>query len=95
MTSLSLQGVPTMAQINLRTGWKGLLIWVLGLIALMVMTTTSITALYDTPAKLQGYADSVTGDAMLMLNGKVAGIGSLGGVIANEFGFVLSFAVPL
>ncbi|MGB3186380.1 MAG: hypothetical protein WBB15_11000 [Ornithinimicrobium sp.] len=95
MSTQTLHGLPTMARINLRTGWKALTVWIVGLIAMMVLTTTSITALYDTPAKLQGYAESVTGDAMLMLNGKVAGIGSLGGVIANEFGFILSFAIPL
>ncbi|HKJ12790.1 MAG TPA: hypothetical protein VJ976_10445 [Ornithinimicrobium sp.] len=92
---MSLQGLPTMARINVRTGWKGLTLWVVGLLAMMLMTTTSITALYDTPTKLRGYAESVGGDAMLMLNGKVAGLGSLGGVIANEFGFILSFGIPL
>jgi len=95
MTTLSLQGLATMARINARTGWKSLTIWVLALIAMMVMTATSITSLYDTPAKLRGYAESVGGEAMLMLNGKVAGLGSLGGVIANEFGFILSFGIPL
>ncbi|MGB3829142.1 MAG: hypothetical protein WA962_10240 [Ornithinimicrobium sp.] len=95
MSSLSLHGIPTMVTINLRTGWKTLTIWIVGLISLMVMTTTSITSLYDTPDALRGYAESVSGDAILMLNGKVAGIGSLGGVIANEFGFILSFAIPL
>lgn len=88
-------GVGTMARIAVRTGWKGLVGWALGMVALMAMTTTSIAALYDTPEKLQGYADSISGDAILVLNGKVAGIGTLGGVFANEFGFVLAFGIPL
>lgn len=95
MSMVTADGLSTMVRINARTGWKSLAAWVLGLVAMMVATAASITALYDTPAELRGYADSVGGDAMLMLNGKVAGIGSLGGVVANEFGFILSFGLPV
>ncbi len=89
------EGLGTMARIDIRTGWKTLLAWAAGLVATMAVTASSITALYDTPAKLQGYAASITGDAVYMLNGRIAGIGSLGGVLANEFGFVVSFAMPI
>ena len=88
-------GLATMTRIDVRTGWKGLLGWTLGLIATMAMTAVSIKALYDTPEKLQGYAESITGGALLVINGKVAGIGTLGGVFANEFGFILSFGLPI
>jgi ABC-2 type transport system permease protein len=85
-----------MASIQLRTGWKAMLTWVLALGATMVLTTTSISGLYDTQAKIDTYAAAVTsGDALLAINGKVAGIDTLGGVIANEFGFMASFAIPL
>lgn len=89
------QGVATMMLIALRTGWKGLLAWVLALVGVMVLTGSSIGALYDTPEKIRGYAASLGGDAMAVLNGRVAGLDTLGGVFANEFGFVLSFALPV
>lgn len=43
-----------------------------------------------------GYAAAVTaGNALLVINGKVEGIDSLGGVIADEFGFMAAFLLPL
>lgn len=95
MSALAAQGLTTMARIDLRTSWKALLAWTGGVVAVMAMTASSITALYDTPDKLQGYAASITGDALYMLNGRVAGVGTLGGVIANEFAFVMGFGVPI
>lgn len=88
-------GVGTMTGIALRTGWRHLLAWVVGLVAVMVLTGSSISALYDTPQKIAGYAESLGGDALAVLNGRVAGLGTLGGVLANEFGFVMSFAIPV
>lgn len=92
---MNLHGLGTMTWIDLRTGWKGLLGWTVGLVAMMGMTATSITSLYDTPAKLATYAESITSGAMYMLNGKVAGLDTLGGILANEFGFVVAFALPI
>nr|WP_134773077.1 ABC transporter permease subunit [Ornithinimicrobium flavum] len=89
------EGAGTMTLIALRTGWKPLTSWIVGLVGVMVLTGSSIGALYDTPEKVRGYAESLGGDAMAMLNGRVAGLDTLGGVFANEFGFVLSFALPL
>jgi ABC-2 type transport system permease protein len=84
-----------MLRIRLRTGWKAVLVWVVGLGATMAATTSSISGLYDTQAKIQTYADAVTaGDALVAVNGRVAGVDTLGGVVANEFGFVASFAIP-
>ncbi|HET8616820.1 MAG TPA: hypothetical protein VFL94_14965 [Actinomycetales bacterium] len=93
---MTVNALGAMLSIRLRTGWKPLLAWVLGLGAMMLLTTTSISGLYDTPAKRQSYADAIgAGDALMAINGKVAGIGTLGGIVANEFGFVASFAIPL
>ena len=88
-------GVGPMAGIALRTGWRSLLAWALGLVAVMVLTGSSISALYDTPEKIAGYAETLGGDALTAINGRVAGLDTLGGVLANEFGFVLSFGVPV
>lgn len=89
-------GLGTMLAIQLRTGWKALATWVLALGATMLATTISISGLYDTPAKIRTYAEAVgSGDALMAINGRVAGVDTLGGIVANEFGFVASFAIPL
>lgn len=92
---MNIEGLGTMTWVGLRTGWKALLGWTVGLVVIMAVTASSITTLYDTPEKLRGYAQTITGGAVYMLNGKVAGLDTLGGVFANEFGFVLSFAIPI
>lgn len=88
--------LPTMLAIQLRTAWRALLTWAVAVATTMVATTTSISSLYDTQAKIDSYARAVgAGDALVAINGRVAGIDTLGGVVANEFGFVASFAIPL
>jgi ABC-2 type transport system permease protein len=86
--------VMTMVRVHLRTGWLAILVWVLALAATMEFTVAAIHGLYDTPAKVHTYAAAVKGDALMMLNGRIAGIDSLGGIVANEFGFMASFAIP-
>jgi ABC-2 type transport system permease protein len=93
---MTVHALGTMLRIRLRTGWKPLIAWVLGLGLTMLLTTASISGLYDTAAKRRSYADAVgAGDALMAINGRVAGLDSLGGIVANEFGFVASFAIPL
>lgn len=94
-TSVHTSGIGINLRVQWRTGWKGLLAWVLGLFAVVLLTTTSITGLYDTPAKLRSYTESTATPALRMLNGAVAGMDTLGGVLVNELGFVVGFAVPL
>ena len=86
--------VMTMVRVHSRTGWLAMLVWVLALTGTMEFTVAAIHGLYDTPAKVHTYAAAVKGDALMMLNGKIAGVDSLGGIVANEFGFLASFAIP-
>ncbi len=93
---MNVAGLRTALVTRLRTGWRASAVWVLAIAAMMVLTTSSITSLYDTPAKVHSYAAAVgSGDALTAINGRVAGLDSLGGVVANEFGFIASFALPL
>ena len=89
-----LAGVVLLVRVNLRTGWKALAAWVVGLVALFAITGASISELFGTPEKLAGYAASV-GDSVIMLNGRIAGMATAGGVVANEFAFILSLALPV
>jgi ABC-2 type transport system permease protein len=90
------RGLAVMTGIVWRTRRRGILVWVIALVAAMVGTGASVAGLYDTPAKIHSYAEAVTsGSALAAINGHVEGIDSLGGVIQDEFGFLASFLLPL
>lgn len=85
-----------MLGIQLRTGWKTLLGWLLSTIALMGVTSAALVDTYNTPDKIANYATSVgSGAAIEMINGRIAGLDSIGGVLANEYGFIASFVLPI
>ncbi|WP_251153108.1 hypothetical protein [Cellulosimicrobium sp. Marseille-Q4280] len=89
-------GVTTMLRLQLRTGRVALVAWVLGLLATYVATVAAIDATYGTPEQLATYGATVGADpTMAAINGTPYGADTLGGVVANEFGFVAAIAVPL
>ena len=93
---LTVANLGTVLGIQWRTGWKTLLAWVGSVVGLMAVTVASLRPTYDTPEKVAAYARSLgAGPAIEMLNGQVAGLDSFGGIIANEFGFIASFLLPL
>ena len=93
---MSATGLRAMLAVQWRTHRRSTLIWMLALIAMMVGTAGSIAELYPTPEKIHTYAQAVTsGDALVAINGRVEGIDSLGGIIADEFGFLAAFLLPL
>ncbi len=93
---MSTTGLRAMLGVEWRTHRRGTLVWVLALIAMMVGTAGSIAGLYPTPEKIHSYAQAATaGDALVAINGRVEGIDSLGGIIADEFGFLAAFLLPL
>ena len=87
--------ISTMMAIQRKIRWKGIAIWVLALTATLATTAAAIAGLYNTPAKIQSYADSVAGGSLYAINGKVEGIASLGGIIQDEFAFIAAFLLPL
>ena len=89
-----LAGTGLLTRIALRTGWRPLAAWLLGLVVLYLVTATSVASLYDTPAAIASYGTSV-GEALVMLNGRIAGLDTLGGVVTNEFAMIVSFALPV
>jgi ABC-2 type transport system permease protein len=89
-------GLGIMLRIVWATRRRAIAIWTLVLSGSMIFTAAAVAGLYDTQAKIQGYADAVTsGRALLAINGKVEGINTLGGVIQDEFGFLASILMPL
>lgn len=89
-----LAGTTFLARIAIRTNWRAAAAWIAGLVSLFLATGLSLATLYDTPAKLATYSASL-GDAMVMLTGRVAGLDSLGGVLMNEYSYLVSFGVPV
>ena len=95
-TSTDGHGLAIMLRIIGRVERRSALMWILLLGGTMAGTAAGVAALYDTPAKIRTYAEAVTsGSALVAINGKVEGIGSLGGVIQDEFGFMAAFLLPL
>ncbi|MBB1030175.1 hypothetical protein G6027_04575 [Dietzia sp. SLG310A2-38A2] len=90
----ALAGTGLLVRIAVRTGWRSAAAWVLGLVSLYLLNGVSIAALYDTPEKIAGYSATL-GESMVMLNGRVAGLDTLGGVMMNEYAFIASFAIPI
>ncbi|WP_111720645.1 ABC transporter permease [Homoserinimonas sp. OAct 916] len=90
------RSLETMLRIVARIQRRSALTWVLVLGASLVGTAAGVAALYDTTAKIHTYAAAVTtGSTLVAINGKVEGIDSLGGVIQDEFGFMVAFLMPL
>ena len=87
-------GTGLLARITLGTGWRAAAAWVVGLALLYLVTGLSIAALYDTPQELATYGASV-GESMIMLTGRVAGLDTLGGVMMNEYSFMVAFGIPV
>ena len=93
---MSATGLGPMLAVQWRTHRRATLIWMFVLIAGMVGTAGSIAGLYTTPEQIHTYARAVTaGNALVVINGRVEGIDSLGGIIADEFGFLAAFLLPL
>ncbi len=93
---MSATGLRTMLGIQWRTHRRGTLVWMFALIVMMVGSAGAVAGIYTTPEKIHTYAQAVTaGDALVAINGRVEGIDSLGGVIADEFGFLAAFLLPL
>ena len=89
-------GLRAILGVQWRTRRRGTLIWTIALTAMLVGTAGSIAALYPTPESIHEYAAAATaGDALVAINGRVEGIDSLGGIIADEFGFFAAFLLPL
>lgn len=83
------------AAVQWRFRRRSVVTWVLVLAGSLAATAVSVARLYDTDAKIQDYAHSVSGGALYALNGRFEGINTLGGVIQDEFGFIASFLLPL
>ena len=94
----SFTGTRQLVWLALRMDRFRVAMWMLGLVGLMVVSASSIVALYTTPEELDGYARTVRGNAALIIQaGPGYGLGdpTLGAVVMNETAQWLFIAVAV
>ena len=71
-------------------------VWLLGLGGTIAASAVSVPSVYDTPAKVAGYASAVgTSPVSYLMSGRQAGIDTIGGIVANEVSQVAQLGVCL
>lgn len=89
-------GFGTVLALQLRTTWLRLVIWIVAIVGVYAATLGAIDGLYPTSESLQTYGAALDGDPTIAaINGIPYGATNLGGVTANEFGFIAGIALPL
>ena len=88
-------GVRPMLAILWRAQHRRLMVWVLVTVGVLAFTALSVAQIYNTPEEIASYGKAVVSDALVVINGRVEGIDTLGGIIQDEFGFIASFLMPL
>ncbi|WP_029252276.1 ABC transporter permease [Paraoerskovia marina] len=89
-------GLGTVLALQLRTSWLRLVLWIVGIVGVYAATLGAIDGLYPTAEALETYGATLDGDPTIAaINGIPYGATNLGGVTANEFGFIAAIALPL
>ena len=70
--------------------------WVLGLGGVIAASAVAVPGVYDTPAKVAGYAATVGASAVsLLMSGRQSGIDTIGGITANEISQVAQLGITV
>jgi ABC-2 type transport system permease protein len=94
--SSSLTGTDHLARLILRLDRLRLPLWVLGLGGMIVASALAVPPIYDTPAKIAGYASAVgTSPVSYLMSGRQAAIDTIGGIVANEISQVAQLGICL
>ena len=94
----SLAGFGVLVRLALRRDRIRILLWFLGIVGLVVSTAVSITGVYNTPAKLEQYAQIVRGNSALIVQagpGYGLDVPTTGAVMMNELSLWTLIAVGL
>ena len=85
IVSGSFAGTKHLLRLVLRRDRVRLPLWLLGLGGMITSSALAVPSVYDTPAKVAGYASAVgTSPVSYLMSGRQAGIDTLGGIVANE-----------
>lgn len=83
--SASFAGSRHLVRLVLRRDRVRLPLWLLGLGGMIASSAVAVPSVYDTPAKVAGYAGAVGASPVsYLMSGRQAGIDTLGGIVANE-----------
>ena len=92
----AMAGAAQLTRLTLRRDRVRLPVWVLGLGGLIAASAVAVPGVYDTPAKVAGYAATVGASAVsLLMSGRQSGIDTIGGITANEISQVAQLGVTL
>lgn len=89
-------GARAFLAVRLRADRWALTAWVLGTLLAFAGTAAGVAGLYTTDAQRQSYEDAIAGNpAFEAINGIPYGASTLGGIIADEWAFLGTVAIPL
>lgn len=95
-SAVTARGILRIARVHLRTAWKSLLAWPLGLAALVVVIGSSIASLFPTVQSRTAYAvASGASPGTVAFNGRWPDLDTVGGITTNEVGFMGLLLFPL
>lgn len=89
-------GTEHLVRLILRRDRLNLPLWVVGLGGVIAASALAVPPIYDTPAKIAGYASAVgTSPVSYLMSGRQAAIDTLGGIVANEISQVAQLGICL
>lgn len=94
--SFALAGTGHQVRLNLRRDRVRLPLWLAGLGGSIAASALAVPPIYDTPAKVAGYASAVGASPVsYLMSGRQAAIDTLGGIVANEISQVAQLGTCL
>lgn len=94
--STPLTGTRHLFRLILRRDRIRLPVWMAGLGGIIAVSALAVPPIYDTPAKIAGYASAVgTSPVSYLMSGRQAGIDTIGGIVANEISQVAQLGICL
>jgi ABC-2 type transport system permease protein len=94
--STSFTGTRHLLRLILRRDRIRLPLWLVGLGGMIAVSALAVPPIYDTPAKVAGYASAVgTSPVSYLMSGRQAAIDTLGGIVANEISQVAQLGICL
>jgi len=89
-------GTRHLARLILRRDRLRLPVWLVGLGGMIAVSALAVPPIYDTPAKIAGYARAVgTSPVSYLMSGRQAAIDTIGGIVANEISQVAQLGICL
>ena len=89
-------GAATLARLVVRRDRLRLPLWLVGLGGVIAVSAAAVPPIYDTPAKVAGYAGTVgTSPVNFLMSGRQVALDTIGGIVANETSQVAQLGICL